>query len=376
MERGLGHSGEHRKFFFFFLNFMAYNDGQLRDIPNQGYGHIPAMISEDIVALARLNPPGIELCRISNMKNGASSSSSSGSGPRMETLCTLQLPSLRISYVECAYCIGEHPDHEAFSRGPLPEYAHPPRCQQFRPSMRDSIVSVVFYCFTSQECTYEVVVRRSALLAHAAAAELMPRSEFGFHVPWAKWGPCATSIERRTYFELKAWLGERSAVVHTEYGLSQICINDYNPYRIRQVAGAAVFTLTQTKPLQGGEQSVDADADEDDDDDGEEDCHDDGQENKDDGGEDADDGDNEGDSDDGEDSVGEDDNAPFRQVGGQDCRIIETNTMRRVFRNKVSTALPRMEVIINMPGCREIYMQQDLLLLRMSVPVSGSLHNC
>jgi hypothetical protein len=46
----------------FFLYFMAYNDGQLRDILNQGYGHIPVMISEDIVVLARLNPPGIENC--------------------------------------------------------------------------------------------------------------------------------------------------------------------------------------------------------------------------------------------------------------------------------------------------------------------------
>jgi hypothetical protein len=42
------------------------------------------MISEDVFALVQLNPPGIELSRISNMKVD-------GSGPRMNKLCTLLL---------------------------------------------------------------------------------------------------------------------------------------------------------------------------------------------------------------------------------------------------------------------------------------------
>jgi hypothetical protein len=32
------------------------------------YGAIPAMISKDVLALVQLDPPGIELCRISNMR--------------------------------------------------------------------------------------------------------------------------------------------------------------------------------------------------------------------------------------------------------------------------------------------------------------------
>ena len=50
------------------------------------------MISEDVFALVQLNPPGIELCRISNMKGG---SDSDDSGPYMDKLCTLLLPPLR-----------------------------------------------------------------------------------------------------------------------------------------------------------------------------------------------------------------------------------------------------------------------------------------
>ncbi|KAI0245236.1 hypothetical protein BJV78DRAFT_540297 [Lactifluus subvellereus] len=62
----------------------------LRGDIEEWYGTVPAIIPEDILALVRLDPPGSELCRISNMKMGATSSSESSL--RMKILCTLLLP--------------------------------------------------------------------------------------------------------------------------------------------------------------------------------------------------------------------------------------------------------------------------------------------
>src|SRR5258708_5441509 len=112
------------------------------------------MISDDVLALLQVDPPGIELCRISNMQNeGATNScyhSNRKDGPRMDRLCTLLLPppwqepdgtSAIISRV---FCIGGQSGHQTFSE-PRPECHRAPlgRRQIFRPSTRDSVVDVV-----------------------------------------------------------------------------------------------------------------------------------------------------------------------------------------------------------------------------------------
>jgi hypothetical protein len=64
------------------------------------------MISKDVLALVQLDPPGIELCRVSNMKREAedghggdggatNTRGSPNDGPRMDKLCTLLLPPLQ-----------------------------------------------------------------------------------------------------------------------------------------------------------------------------------------------------------------------------------------------------------------------------------------
>src|SRR5580693_1382305 len=102
------------------------------------------MVSEDVFALVQLNPPGIELSRISNMKDdGGSISGSDGWCPRMDKLCTLLLPPRQDgARPDWAVCVGEHPGHQLFSRGPWPAYRRAPPRRQFRQSTRDSIVSV------------------------------------------------------------------------------------------------------------------------------------------------------------------------------------------------------------------------------------------
>ena len=126
-----------------FLTFSIHHDGELRENPASGYGSVSAMISKDVLMLIQLNCPGIELCQILNMKGATNSS---GSVPHMEKFCTLLLPPLQDGACTVwATCAGEHPGHEEFSHGPLPEYPpaspRPSRC--FRISMRDSVISVV-----------------------------------------------------------------------------------------------------------------------------------------------------------------------------------------------------------------------------------------
>jgi hypothetical protein len=118
------------------------------------------MISNDVLALVQLDPPGIELCRLSNMKNeveegdgGAMNGRDSLSdGPRMDKLCTLLLPPLRQrrdgtghrARAFWPFYVGEHPGHQNFSRGPWPEYrgARLGRRQMFRQSTEDNLVSL------------------------------------------------------------------------------------------------------------------------------------------------------------------------------------------------------------------------------------------
>jgi hypothetical protein len=324
------------------------------------------MISDDVLALVQLDPPGIELCRVSNMKTkaeggggdrdgGATSDRGSRSDePRMDKLCTLLLPPLRQrrdgtgtrARLIWSFCAGEHPGHQLFSCGPWPEYRHAPlgRRQMFRQSTKDSILSIEMYILGCEEQSrhFEVVVRCATLLAFADGAHVVPTAtatadvessngdrdavlaqavagdadadndnggvtEDG-SVPWDAWGPQATAVSDHPQVGWRNILGERG--VRIEH---QICIRDYNPYRIRQARASMV-----AKGLSG------------------QDCH--------------------------------------EEEGNVDTihpksthRIIDSSTIRggEWFEEDVTTALPHLEFKADMPGCRAIYMELDQVLLHV-----------
>lgn len=356
---------------------------------------MPAMISKDVLALVQLDPPGIELCRISNMgkevedeaagEEGSGTSGGRDSGPpkdssrgrsgrsdgrpRMDKLCTLLLPPLRQgrdgtgARVLWSFCAGEHPGHHTFSRGPWPEYrrASPGRRHVLRQSTKDSIFSVVMEiegCEERLPKTFEFVVRCATLLAYADAAArevvLTPNATVAADaessdgdgdgrsassqaqarvvvddvnaeggVPWAAWGPRATALSDETHVRWRYLLGERRATI--EHGVHRIRISDYNPYRIRQAKASMVAKGV------GRHEWGDSHEHE---------------------GEDS--------SDEGEGIVD-----PFHPHGTR--RIAESSTTRAGdwFEEDVRTALPHLDVTVDVPGCREIYMEQDQVLLRM-----------
>jgi hypothetical protein len=365
------------------------------------YGAIPAMISKDVLALVQLDPPGIELCRISNMGKevedeaageeegggeegsgtsgdrvgGATNDSSRGrSGrsdgrPRMDKLCTLLLPPLREerdgtgARVIWSFCVGEHPGHQTFSRGPWPEYRRAPlgRRHMFRQSTKDSIVSVVMQiegCEGRLRKTFEFVVRCATLLAYADAARVravVPNAAVAADaessdgdgdgrsastqaqarvvvgdvnaeegVPWAAWGPRATALSDQTHVRWRYLLGERRATI--EQGVHRIRIRDYNPYRIRQAKASMVAKGLGRHEWRDSHERHE--------------------------GEDS--------SDEGEGIVD-----PFHPHGTR--RITESSTTRGGdwFGEDVRTALAHLDVTVDVPGCRDIYMEQDQVLLRM-----------
>lgn len=317
------------------------------------------MISEDVFALVQLNPPGIELSRISNMKDD------SGRGPRMDKLCTLLLPPLQDgARPDWAVCVGEHPGHQLFSRGPWPAYRRAPPRRQFRQSTRDSIVSVVMQVMGNerQMRIFDLVVRSATLLAHAAAADVDSLSSSNGDggggrqaerparadakdnsgdddededdvnvVPWASWGPRETSMSDHTSFEWNDLLGERRATV--DLSGRRVRIYDYNPYRIRQ-ARVSGLAEVHPHPRHVG-----------------------------DGGEGGRPQERAGDSD--EEELEEEANRSHQKNGSR--RITETSKMKggQWFRDDVSTALPHLDTVIYRSGCRAIYMEQDQLLLHV-----------
>ena len=334
------------------------------------------MISKDILVQVQVDPPGIELCRISNMQKeaeegegGEGSGGSSGGDddggatndrgsrnngpPRMDKLCTLLLPPLRkrddvplgrSACINWASCVGQHPGHHTFSRGPWPEYRSTPqgRLRMFRQSTRDSIVSVVMEIVGCEGRlrTFEVVVRCATLLAYAdaaaAAAARMPESSNGESaqaqdvdvvvgdaegVRWEAWGPRATAMSDHTHVGWRYMLGERGATI--EHDEHQIRIRDYNPYRIRQAKASLV-----TKGPGGHHAGHGL---------GEEDSHE-------------------------EDGKG---NADRAHPDGT-RRITEGSTTvlgGEWFEQDVSTALPHLDTVVDVPGCTAIYMEQDEIML-------------
>jgi hypothetical protein len=376
------------------------------------------MISKDVLALVQLDPPGIELCRISNMgkevegeatgeegggeegggtsgdrgdrdsdatnDNSRGRSGRSDGRPRMDKLCTLLLPPLRQerdgtgardrdharphaharARVIWSFCIGEHPGHQTFSRGPWPEYRRAPilgRRHMFRQSTKESIVSIVMQI---EGCegrlrTFEFVVRCATLLAYADAARLVVPTDTDTvaadaessngdgdgrlasaqaqaqaqvvvgdvnteeRVPWAAWGPRATALVDQTHVGWRYLLGERRATI--EQGVHRIRIRDYNPYRIRQAKASMVAKGLGRHELGDSHEHE---------------------------GEDS--------SDEGEGIVD-----PFHPHGIR--RITESSTTRAGdwFEEDVRTALPHLDVTVDVPGCKAIYMEQDQVLLQV-----------
>ena len=367
------------------------------------YGAIPAMISKDVLALVQLDPPGIELCRISDMgkeaedeargeegggmsgddrdgdatkeKSRGRSGRSDGRGPRMDKLCTLLLPPLREgrgpdgtgARVVWTFCVGEHPGHQTFSRGPWPEYRRAPllgRRHSFRQSTKESIVCVVMQIGGCEGWlkTFEFVVRCDTLLAYADAAgrarvptptagvanadadaeswngdgDDRSRAQVvveGGGVPWVAWGPRATSLSDQTHVEWRYLLGERRATIEEgEAGVDRIRIRDYNPYRIRQAKASMVAKGVGRHEESGRGRGRDS----------HEHHH------------------------EGEDSLDEGEGIvdPFHPHGTR--RITEGGITRagEWFEQDVRTALPHLSVEMDVPGgCREIYMEQDQVLL-------------
>jgi hypothetical protein len=289
------------------------------------------MISNDVLALIQLDPPGIELYRVSYIRNegeeGATNSrhhSNRNDGPRMDRLCTLLFPPLRqqrdgtsaSASVFTAFCVGEHLCHQTFSSETLPEYHRAPlgRGQIFRQSTRDSVLSVVMGIVGCDYglCNFEVVVRCDTLLSYADGVPVVPTAAVvgdinvkdgneNDAVLWDAWGPRATSVTSLGPPGQVGWrnlFGERRATI--ENGI-QIRIRDYNSYRIRQARDSNIGP----SPDQSGT-----------------------------------------------------------------LRIVENTTIQgeEWFEEDVTTALPYLDIMVDVWGCKrckEIYLEQDEVLLRV-----------
>jgi hypothetical protein len=215
---------------------------------------------------------------------------------------------------------------------------------------------------------FEVIVRCATLLAYADGAGVVPNSTFtessnrdrdgqstsaqargvvgepdaeggvdGDVVPWDVWGPRATTMFDHGYGYVNGRrnvLGERRAML--EQGVDQICIQDFNPYRIQQMRASMV-----EKGLKGQI------------------CHRWGNSREEEG------------VDEGEGNTG-----TFHPK--VTCRIVKSSTIRaqQWFHEDVTTALPYLEIKVDVPSCREIFMEQDQILLRVDYldKVSGMIH--
>ena len=294
------------------------------------------MISNDVLALIQLYPPGIELCRVSNIRNeeGAtnrSHHSSRNDEPRMDRLCTLLFPPLRQqrdgagARISMAFVVGEHLAHETFSSEVWTEYHRTPlgRSQIFRQSTRDSVVSVVIGIVGCGRrlCNFEIVVHCDTLLSYADGVHVVPtaaavgdvnakQGNENDVVLWDAWGPQATSVTAldSTPMGWRNVFGERRATI--EKG-DQIRIRDYNSYRIWR-AGCSNGSLDQNGT----------------------------------------------------------------------CRIVESGTIRgeEWFEEDVTTMLPYLDILVDVlgcKGCKEIYLEQDEVLLRVDdLPVDRVSGTC
>src|SRR5216684_2732761 len=247
------------------------------------------MISDDVLALLQVDPPGIELCRICNMQNeGATNShphSSRKGGPRMDRLCTLLLPPLRqgpdgIGAISTAYWVEEQSRHQIFCE-PWPEChrALLGRRQIFRPSTRDRVVNFlieIMWCDLLW-CSFDFVVRCDTLLSYADLVHVAPtvsvvsvgddnanaeEDNENNLVLWDAWGPRATSIESSDgrHVRWRNCFAEQRVTIEEAQEDDLIRIHDYNSYRIRQARDSNVglsqngtHRIFGRREIQGGE---------------------------------------------------------------------------------------------------------------------------
>jgi hypothetical protein len=248
-----------------------------------------------------------------------------------------------------------------FSHGPWPDYRSAPlgRSQIFRQSTKDSIVSIELHINGCEgwSSLFEVIVRCTTLLAYADGARAVPTApatvtagagspikdgdgrsasaqavlggvnaedDVEGHiddegVPWSVWGPRATTVSDSSDHGHVDWryvLGERRAMIGRD--TDQICIHDYNPYRIRQAR------VAKNLGVHGWGDSHEQGEDE-------------GQWNRD------------------------------KSHPKVTRRIIESSTIRggQWFQEDVTTALPHLEIVVDVPWCRAFYMEQDQILLHV-----------
>ncbi len=307
------------------------------------------MISNDVVALLQLDPPGIELCRVSNMQNereGAINShhghGSHSDGPRVDRLCILLLPQLRQrnssarAGVDYASYHNDQQCHKMFSDRLWPNLHQAPMCHvpqrhTFHQSTRDRIIDIMLWIRGCEggDHTFEIVVRCATLLDYAdghggtsiarngdddGRSALSPlvgdvSTEGGNNdgaMLWDRWGPQATAMFENPMVLDKKLSGERKATMEQD---DQIHIQDYNPYRIRQ-ARASMKSLRRRGDSREREGSTDT---------------------------------------------------VIRS------RVIESNTIRagEWFEEDVTTELPYLETVVNVPGCTAFHMEHDQVLLRV-----------
>ena len=292
------------------------------------------MISNDVFVLVQFDPPGIELCRVSNMQNegeegGLNSHGGQSDELRMDKSCTLLLPPLQQrqdgmgpQYARMIFAtvsgVEEYPGYQG---GPWPEHPshhEPLECRRmFCQSTNAYVISIVMLiggCNWGHRI-FEVIVRCANLLAYVDEA-LAGGGDIE-DVPWGAWGPHATTVSDNTDPRWQDFFGERRATVRQEDDSDQIFIRDYNPYRIRQ-ARSSMEGLTGRS------------------------CH-------------------SGDS--RREGEGDADTSHRKDTR----RIIESSTISRGewFQEDITTALPYVETVVDLPGCRAIHMDQNHVLLYM-----------
>ncbi len=347
------------------------------------------MISNDVVALVQLDPPGIELCRVSNIQNEKDGDTNNWSGkdqcdgPRMDKLCILLFPlklrsGVEIDVFSAAFCFSEHSGHQPSSCGPWPGCRFAPlgHRRMLRQKMGDSIVSINLklqpHVRTSGRELWpwsqypirwpniEFVVHCATLLAYADAAAAIPttavtadsstgdedglsvsaqadseatvgdvnaddnakgRADDG-DVPWDAWGPQVTAMfEDDTEQPVVDWInisGERRATIEHD---GRVHIQDYNPYRIRQ----ARASMNGPRP----------------------------------------------------DAESHEGKGNARKVCPNGTReIIEGKTIqgKSWLEEDVTTRLPYLETVLDVPGCRAVYMEQNQVLLSVRDVDKVSIH--
>ena len=233
----------------------------------------------------------------------------------MDRLCTLLFPPLRQQRDEAgaraavvtAFCVGELPGHQTLSCESRPKYHSGPleRGQIFRQAARNRVISVVMGIVgcDGQICNFEVVVRCDTLLSYADGTHVVPTAAVG-----------DVSAKEGADVLWDAWGPQTTSVTalgttpvgrRNVFGERRATIEKDGQIRIRDYNSYRIRRARVS-------------------------------------------------------NVGLDQNGT--------CRIVESNTIRggEWFEEDVRTELPYLDVVVDVQGCkgcREIYLEQDGVLL-------------